>query len=158
MCIRCVCPCYELFLVFFQILYLRIGLGCAYVHSFVSSFMCMLQHMACLCLVRAWSDVYKRASPSGKWSMVNKVLFKQKHAKCKRKSALVHCVGPIWHQCIPNPSASPQLLFYWKKKQQQSKWVENECVINGYMLLTIQAFPDGTQTICERQSVKVTCF
>lgn len=92
--------------------------------------LCSLEHMSCLCLLPAWSDVHKKALPSGKWSMVNKVLFKQKDAKCKHKSALVSCVGHIWHQCIPNPSVSPQLLSRLekkKKKKKQSKWVENKC-------------------------------
>lgn len=65
-----------------------------YAYLFVYA-LCLLGLMSCLCSVKAQSDVYNEALPSGKWSMVIKVLFKQKHAKCKHKSALVSCVGHI---------------------------------------------------------------
>lgn len=90
--------------------------------------LCSLGHVSCLCLVMGWSDVYKKAWPSGKLSMVNKVLFKQKHAKCKHKSALVSCGGHIWHQCIPSPYISPQLLSC-SEKNNPNEWKIN--VING---------------------------
>lgn len=141
------------FLLFFQIQYLCICVlyKCAFVCMLIYVYaLCSLEHMSCLCLVRPWSDVYEKASPSGKWSMVNKVLYKQKHAKCKYKSALVSCVGPIWHQCIPIPSVSPQLLSCWKKKIQMSgKWMCHQW-LHGLYYSSISRWDSDSlrETVC----------